>query len=494
MLKTSLIEILKTLSAEEIKKFDDFVSSPYFNKKTPVTKLWKTIKAYSPGFGSDRLDRKFIYSELFPGKEFNYGVMKNLIFELTRLAENFLITKSFEGNELTRKIELLYELQDRELIELYNSRFDNIEKNSLEMSFSRNMLREDFYYRMWKLYMNNWNFDNQFMHLKDFDKNINFSSDFFLAFTMIKAFIIYHNTEGQKITHNFSRESVSIEIFLNKLHENGIIDMVIHSMKVFSKDVSEVMNVYHKMFLSISDKNSIEKYFDFKSSLIDKEKLFSLNDLRGLYITLSNCLGHLNSKDINKSRECLEIYDYRINNDLIITNEEQVWDQEFVRFISVACSQEKIDSIENFIDKVSGRIQNNSKENLLNFAKAHICFIKKDYGKALELLALIKYDLFTMKFYVKNLQLKIFYELNDLNSFMLALDSYKHFLYKNKYVSEKMKISNKKFCDFIERLYEQKINYDEYKFSEIKKEILEDHGKDVVWIVRKADELENMKR
>ncbi|MCB0726036.1 MAG: hypothetical protein KDD00_01125 [Ignavibacteriae bacterium] len=490
MLKTSLIEILKTFSSEELKKFDDFVNSPYFNKKTPVINLWKEIKKLSPEFNSESLDRKLIYSKLFPSKEFNYGVMKNLIFDLTRLAENFTVIESFLEDELSKKLNLIYGLEDRNLVDLYVSKFETIEKTALDMSFKNNIVREDFYLWMWKLFMDKWNFDNQFIHTKSYEKNIHNSSDYFLAFILIKSFIMYHNIGGQKFIHNSLNEPSSIEIFLNEISSNNVVEKLISSIKPELNEVSTVLDVYHKMYLSVSENSTLESYLDFKHSLMKNTVLFSKNDLNALFITLSNCLGRNNFKEINHSEETLEIYEFRIENDLLVTHEGKLWDQEVIRYISMAGNMERIDLLEKFMDKMQNRIREETKENLIKFASANILLIKKEYNKALEVTSSIKFDLFTMKFYIKNLQLKIYYELNEYDPFSLSLDSYKHFLSRNKNVSDKMKSYNKSFCDFIEQLFEQKNNYDENIFEEVKIKIYEHYGKNNTWIMRKVREIE----
>jgi hypothetical protein len=81
MLNSQLIEILKTFSRDEISEFGDMVCSPYFNKKSAVTKFWKEINKYAPDFNSANLSREKIYSKVFPGKEYNYGTMKNLVHD-----------------------------------------------------------------------------------------------------------------------------------------------------------------------------------------------------------------------------------------------------------------------------------------------------------------------------------------------------------------------------------------------------------------------------
>ena len=62
MLKSSLLEILRTFSKQELIKFEDFVRSPYFNKKENVVKLFLEIKKYAPEFESENLDKEKVYN------------------------------------------------------------------------------------------------------------------------------------------------------------------------------------------------------------------------------------------------------------------------------------------------------------------------------------------------------------------------------------------------------------------------------------------------
>ena len=60
MINTLLIDILRTFSAEEIKKFREMISSPYFNKQTPLIKLFDQIKIYYPEFRNEGLRKEIV--------------------------------------------------------------------------------------------------------------------------------------------------------------------------------------------------------------------------------------------------------------------------------------------------------------------------------------------------------------------------------------------------------------------------------------------------
>ncbi|HRB01639.1 MAG TPA: hypothetical protein PK294_14490, partial [Ignavibacteria bacterium] len=124
MLKSSLLEILRTFTKQELIKFEDFVRSPYFNKKENVTKLFLEIKKYTPEFSNENLEKERVWGNIFPGKEYNYGIMKNLIHELTKLSESFITIEYSKLDKLENSIDLLVTLMERQATKVFSSKID----------------------------------------------------------------------------------------------------------------------------------------------------------------------------------------------------------------------------------------------------------------------------------------------------------------------------------------------------------------------------------
>jgi len=68
MLNSSLIEVLRTFSKNEISRFDEMIHSPYFNKSSTVIKFWSVIKNYSPDFDR-RVEEGNNLQKSFSGKK-----------------------------------------------------------------------------------------------------------------------------------------------------------------------------------------------------------------------------------------------------------------------------------------------------------------------------------------------------------------------------------------------------------------------------------------
>ena len=90
MIKSNLVELLRSFSLHEIKEFGEYVHSPFFNKNQSVMKLYDYIRKQYPEFRSEKLKKEFVFNALFPRAEYNDGFMRTLIFLLTQNAEQYL--------------------------------------------------------------------------------------------------------------------------------------------------------------------------------------------------------------------------------------------------------------------------------------------------------------------------------------------------------------------------------------------------------------------
>lgn len=98
MKESKLIEILSSLSPGEFKSFEKMVFSPYFAVRD-VKPLFQALKPLYPDFPHDKIEKTEIFKQVFPGQKYNEKKLKNLVTDLTRLAEELLISLSASSNE-----------------------------------------------------------------------------------------------------------------------------------------------------------------------------------------------------------------------------------------------------------------------------------------------------------------------------------------------------------------------------------------------------------
>ncbi|MEO8664050.1 MAG: hypothetical protein ABI462_01025 [Ignavibacteria bacterium] len=86
---------------------------------------------------------------LFPGTDYNYGIMKNLIFELNKLLERFIVVEKAGQDKLIETKNLLSFLNEKNLPKLFIKKFDLIERSYDNNYFNRSNLGIKEYYSFW---------------------------------------------------------------------------------------------------------------------------------------------------------------------------------------------------------------------------------------------------------------------------------------------------------------------------------------------------------
>ncbi len=496
MLKSSLLEILRTFTKQELIKFEDFVRSPYFNKKENVIKLFLAIKNYAPEFESENLEKEKIWIKVFPGKDYNYGIMKNIIHELTKLSESFITVEHTKSDKLRDNIALLETLLERKITKVFSSKIEMIEKIYDNPDLKNESYEIGRYYEFLNK-LNRLKLHNNWHHYTGSIEAYEFTCrtiDYHIYSAVINFYKYYNNY----LVHNHIRilnKDNAAEIFLSGLNKNSIIPLL-KNVKVKSERDYLILNCFHEMNNAIhadADRNS---YFKFKKSLQDCLDIIPKKDLRDLLICLSNTLLNIkrskSGSGINFYKEIMETHDLMIENDIFLESNGILAGNAYINYIMTAFALKDYDSIEIFANKFGNKIPEDRRENDYNYSRALILFGKKEYSKSLEHLSKINHDFFSMKHYVKNIQMMNHYELNDYISFNYVADSYRHFLSKNKSVTSHNKYVSEYLCNSINKLFKLRESFDKFEMEKFRKEIKENELLIKQWIFDKIDEIETV--
>ena len=80
MENTKLINVLKTFTKQDVIKFREFVSSPFYNKNQKVIALCEEVLKFYPEFNKEECTDAKIFRKMFGNEKFNYFKIKNFIF------------------------------------------------------------------------------------------------------------------------------------------------------------------------------------------------------------------------------------------------------------------------------------------------------------------------------------------------------------------------------------------------------------------------------
>ena len=471
MLKSSLLEILRTLSKEESLKFEDFINSPYHNKSSNTIKLYSILRKYSPDFTSEDLDKELVWKKLFPGKEYNYGTMKNLIHELTKLAMKFIVLEEFEENILEKDIILMNCLHERNIPKLFKVKMNELDRQFVKDSFQKDyFFVNDFYAAFSKI---NWIkiYHNRANNLNAVtEKDLIDSSATFIYSFLIYLFKYYNNVLTDSLNQNFSMEKNILPVFLKEISPE-IIEKLLSIVKQYSERDHKILSVFWKMSRSQLDGQNIEYYLDFKRSLNENIKILSKWDAKDLFSLMGNSLNTIDPSKLNIDKELLDISNSMVDNNIFFNRDGSMTTSDFLLYIWRAFNAGDYESIENFTAKHLKKIHKDNIQYSRNISEAFLLFGKGRFEEVLALITSLQHPNFILKVRMKHLKVKCLYELNDYITFESEYRSVYHFLKNNKSLSAKVKSDTKYLFDKIYQMFRLKEKFSSYEIEVLRKEI-----------------------
>ena len=492
MIKSTLLEIFRTFSKQELIKFEDFVRSPYFNKKENVVKLFLVIKKYTPAFDNENLEKEKTWMKLFPEKIYNYGIMKNLIHDLGKLSESFLSEEVYKNNEIQRSLDFLNSINSRNILNIFINKIESAEKAFLKnFKTVKYDFLTDYYDGMRDLYNLKVGFLQANEQFKKKDELIKSPENLILGF-LIRCFETFHNVILNSLNYNSPVKSNIAYLFLKELEDHSVLMNIMDYIKEHSPDNYPALKCYYSMYKALSVNDSIECFNEFKNDLSQYSGLFSETELRELYNGLLTSFGNRKITTNNFQHEYLSIIQIGFKNKIIQKPDGTIDPGSFTSIVNVSSSND-IQFTEDFIDKYKDKIPLEFRENIYFYSMAVLNFSKKNFEKSLEFIVKVQSKDLLMKFSIKHLQLNIYYELNDRVAFDYSYDALKHFIRSINLTNESRIVTRVKYCEYIKALFNLREKFDSFKLSDLKKEITQNKTLNKNWLLRKIEELENMR-
>jgi hypothetical protein len=132
---SKIIRLLKSLDASEMRLFNKYLRSPFFNYSAAVLSLYEHLRRYYPSFSSPDLERSRVYNKIFPGQAYNDKKFRNLLHEFLNHIEHFMVQQQLRKNEYLSKKLLMEAQAERDLYPLFVQRNQELIEDMETQSF-----------------------------------------------------------------------------------------------------------------------------------------------------------------------------------------------------------------------------------------------------------------------------------------------------------------------------------------------------------------------
>ncbi|MBV6477579.1 MAG: hypothetical protein HGGPFJEG_00318 [Ignavibacteria bacterium] len=431
MLKSSLVEIIRTFSKQELIKFEDFVRSPFFNKKENVVKLFLVIKNNLPGKNDPILEKETVWMKLFPDKEYNYGIMKNLIFDLNKLAEEFIATLRFNADEYKKNEYLLDALFDRELLKIFLTKHNSFDKEpDLDYLNANNLEIDDYLHFMSKIYHLKLHYHHQFY--RNFKiENLQFSCDSYqLSYFLMVLFASYINAEVNERDRNLDPGRNPATKVLDLISPG--LEMIAESITANTGLNSHYIKIYYFTYLALRDKTE-SRYLDLKKIVFENLNILPMIHKQSVHYSLITTLFKTKDNKLNIAKEVVEILDSLIENNLMTSPRNDIIPIHIFHLYLGACfAIGDAIRIERFGSRFISKLDHKQVEDSKAYVNFMNSFFNEDFTQALNYISLLDIPYSGHKSTLKYQKAMYIYEIVDYEMFLNEFDNLKHFIKNNK--------------------------------------------------------------
>lgn len=460
-------EILKNFKKSDIKKLGDFIKSPYFNSSEKLIKFYELIAKKYPGYESN-LEDNFVYKKIFPGKDFNRQILKNLYWEFGVLLDKFLAFEEMILKKDLIELNLAESLKKRKYYKLSKKLIENYRKNK-ESSIK---LNEDDLYYLYKMEKIN---QNNILHSRPIDRqeifdSLNSESENFILFSLNMFYSLSYKLSLTSITRYNEANNKKIKDFFETskgFTSEELVKYINSSKNNYAPALKLRYLFYHYTTANISD----EEYSELKDIFLKNIHNFSKDDLLEFFKAIIEIillkLVATNPEYLKEAFELRKLFcELKIYPDDSIPPFSAAMLQNS---LIVAMGLKEFEWAEEFINEYINYIDEDLRENEYNYSMGLLSFRRKKYEKSLEYLNKVKYSQILEKVNVRFYYVMNYIELKSYDAASSMVASIKQFHRENKEIpamTSKFIIDSIRYFNEIIKCQQDNIKMDSFLYTQ----------------------------
>ncbi len=445
MIKSNLIELISKLNPREFKELGEYVRSPFFNKNQSVIALYDYISIQYPDFDERNMEKETVYKKLFPGGDYNNGFMKTMMFNLSKLTEDYLGYLNYSGDSVERKIHLVKELYNRNAEGLFRKKIREADKELEEKYHDAEYHRNKYDIKCIEAMFESVK-KNYFSEKKTMDNFFQGNTRYLLNYFLIEALEDYRTLMNLSRVLNYKYDYSEVNTLIEFIKRNpALLDNTLVKL-----------HYYEVMLLKESDE---VYYYKLKEIFLKEMKnLGQINNFGALTVLLNFTYFQYFSGKSEFMKERFELSKLRIEEKLFAKSDEGLFGPDvFEGTFNAAIAMKEYKWSSKFIEDYKGHLPAEHRDNIINYSYAKLNFHLGDLDKSAAFLSKVPTPQYVnLKYKVKILNMMILYEKELFDSAYDAVDAFRHFIAKDKILHELRKELYSNFLKFYNELLKLK--------------------------------------
>ncbi len=428
---SKLIELLKTFSTKELREFNEFVVSPFFNKNAELVRFYEHLRSLAPAFAASKVTREAIFLALYPKDKYNDKQLNYLNNFLLKLAEQFIAYTRFKDNELTERYHLL---------EAYNQR--NLDKHYQFIYNQTNKLLDEWPNRNHEFYQLQYllaDISNRYFlkqQIRRYDDRLQLAGDYLDQYYVVTKLKYCCEMLDRKMSIAAEYEVRFANVISKLVDDNAVL-------------ATPSIAIYHTILNMLLDMGNAEWFKKLVALTEEHKAYFPMEELKDLYsYAINYCIRRVNQGAPEFLEELFKQYLKSLDAGTLMDGGFlSPW--AYKNLIGVGLRLKKFDWTEDFIKDYNEKLSPEFRANALHYNLAELRYYQKNYDKALVHLNQVEFSDIYYNLDTKKMMLKIYYELDEIDALLSLLASFKMFLRRTKLISASNKVA---YLNFVQAL------------------------------------------
>ena len=475
MQQKKIIISLRAFSKDELKAFDSFIRSPYFNKNQRLITLWDYLHRFAPDFDSPKLISKAAHKHLFEETDFQEKRLDRLLLKLYKLAEEFIAHQTVRQQP---------EVSHTFLLNWYD-------KKKLHRHFEQEAKSFDDWLKLHDPQASR--FEHARFHLEKAQSNFLHRqkqyarSDVNLESAMTALDHYYLVEKLMMATAMYNRQSV-LPVSYTPAFLSTIEEKLNEDPAAFSSSV----RLWYKAFCLVRASDAAQLYFELKEELFSNFDMVGEHDGASLFFILQNSLTKaVSQQSASYFPELFDLYNIQIEKGWVFSDDGSVLVNVFKNIVTVGTTLGKLDWTRRFIKEHASYLRVEQKDDMLDYSHAMIAFEEKQYDEVLRLLAPLSRTNIFFDLSIRRLILKVYYERNEEESLISGISTYRVFLHRLDRIADYFKDANIAYLNILSAMSRLHFSGSDFQKRKALKTEIDETGllPERVWLLSKVGEL-----
>ncbi|MEI6409459.1 MAG: hypothetical protein WCR52_08755 [Bacteroidota bacterium] len=404
------MQLFQKLSGVEKRELNNFLDSPFFNRRPELVRLWQFL----PELDATAPDRTFIFAQLFPDQTYDDVALRHAYSQLLQKIEWFLAYRRFDQQEAVPELALLATYREKKLDKhFYHS------VQTAETRINRMNLGIEHQHVRYRLEVEKYAFDENLRrgtagNLQSLYDNFD---HYLISAKMRQACLMLAHSAVVQVEYDYS----FLPLLLNWLETTPKL-----------LETPEIA-LYYFCYCALRD-NQEADFQQLRTELERYRDQFDPTELTDVLLMAINfCIRQLNAGQRQYIREAFDLYRLGLARKLL--TEGGVMSRfTYKNIVALGLALEEFAWTEQFIIDYQIVVESAYRESSYCYNLARMYFSRRDYARAMPLLARVDDSDFFLMLDARVMLLKMYYESGDWEPLQSLLVSVRTFLRRKKQI------------------------------------------------------------